>query len=356
MWFTRNQPLVGIDIGTHTIKLVQLKRVGKIYQLLHFGVMPLMPGAIIDGAIMDASAVVEAIRNLVRMEKIKTKRVATAISGQAVIVKKIRVPQMTEKELVENIQWEAAQHIPFEISEVNIDFQILPALENSEDNPDDQIDVLLVAARKSNVDDYTSLLVESGLHPIVVDADMFALENEYEINNELEDNVVALVDIGASTMNINILKHNMTIFQRDIAIGGNNYTAAIQKELNLAYEQAEALKMGVGFTAKIGKEKILSLMAETSEELCEEMQRSFEFFRSTTAEQDIHKMVISGGCARIRGLEQFLRHRLRLTVEVADPFQNLKCNEKVFDPEYLQAMAPVAAVGVGLALRRMNDA
>ena len=199
MWFTRNQPLVGIDIGTHTIKLVQLKRVGESYQLLHFGVMPLMPAAIVDGAIMDASAVVEAIRNLVRMEKIKTKKVATAVSGQAVMIKKIRVPQMTEKELAENIQWEAAQHIPFEISEVNIDFQTLPALENSEDNPDDQIDVLLVAARKSNVDDYTSLLVESGLNPIVVDADIFALENEYEINHKLEDNVVALVDIGAST-------------------------------------------------------------------------------------------------------------------------------------------------------------
>ena len=355
MWFTRNQPLVGIDIGTHTIKLVQLKRVGESYQLLHFGVMPLMPAAIVDGAIMDASAVVEAIRNLVRMEKIKTKKVATAVSGQAVMIKKIRVPQMTEKELAENIQWEAAQHIPFEISEVNIDFQTLPALENSEDNPDDQIDVLLVAARKSNVDDYTSLLVESGLNPIVVDADIFALENEYEINHKLEDNVVALVDIGASTMKVNILKNNITMFQRDIAIGGNNYTAAIQKEFNLAYEPAEALKMGVGFTAKIGKEKVLSLMAETSEELYEEIRRSFEFFRSTTAEEDINKMVISGGCARIRGLEQFLRHRLRLTVEVADPFQNLQCNENVFDPEYLQAMAPVAAVGVGLALRRMND-
>ena len=355
MLFGRKQPLVGIDIGTHTMKLVQLKRAGKDYQLLHFGIMPLMPEAIVDGAIMDASAVVEALRNLTRMEKIKTKDVAIAISGQAVIVKKIRVPQMTDKELAENIQWEAEQHIPFEISEVNIDFQPLPRLDNAEENPDNQIDVLLVAAKKSKVNDYTSLLAESGLNPVVVDADMFALENAYEINHASEDHVVALIDIGASTMNINILRNNITMFQRDIAIGGNNYTSAIQKQLNIGYEQAEALKMGIGFTPQIGQEQILPLMATTSAELCEEMQRSFEFFRSTTTEEDINKIVISGGCARIRGLDRFLSHHLGVTVEIANPFESIQCNEKIFDPEYLQAMAPVAAIGVGLALRRMDD-
>lgn len=355
MLFSRKQSLVGIDIGTHAIKLVQLKRAGKVYQLQNFGIMPLTPEAIVDGAIMDAGSVVDAIRNLVRMEKITTKEVATAISGQSVIVKRIRMPQMTEEELAENIQWEAEQHIPFEISDVNIDFQVLPSTENSEREADNQIDVLLVAARKSKVDDYTSVLIESNLNPVVIDTDIFALENEFEINNIIEDNTVVLIDVGASTMNINVLKGGVTMFQRDIAIGGNRYTSAIQKEFRVSYEQAEGLKMGVGFTPTIGQEQVLSLMTVISEELCEEIQRSLEFFRSTTSEEDIDKIVISGGCAKIKGFGPFLSHHLDVPVEIADPFRNIQCSEKVFDLEYLQAMAPVAAVGVGLALRRMND-
>jgi type IV pilus assembly protein PilM len=355
MLFARNQPLVGIDIGSHAIKLVQVKKTGSSYQLLHFGMMPLEPESIIDGSIMNAGAVVGAIRNLVRMEKIKTKDVVTSISGQSVIIKKIRMPQMSERELAENIQWEAEQHIPFEISDVNIDFQMLPSTETTEENPDNQIDILLVAARKSKVDDYVSLIRESGLRPIVVDTDIFALENEFEINNDTEESVVALVDIGASTMNINVLKGSVTMFQRDIAIGGNRYTSAIQKELNVDYEQAEALKMGVGFTTERRKEQVVALMAGISEEICEEIQRSLEFFRSTTSAEEIDRMIISGGCAKIKGLDQFLRHRLDLAVDVADSFRNIQYSEKVFDPEYLHAMAPVAAVGVGLALRRMND-
>ena len=355
MFFTRKQPLVGLDIGTHSIKLVQLRKAGKGYQLLHFGMMPLMPEAIVDGAIMNAGAVVETIRNLLRMEKINTKDVATAISGQSVIVKKIRVPQMTEKELAENIQWEAEQHIPFEISDVNIDFQILPSMGHVEGGEGNQIDVLLVAAKKAKVDDYTSLIIESGLNPVVVDTDIFALENEFEISNDIEEGIVALVDIGASTMNINILKGNVTTFQRDIAIGGNRYTSALQKEFSTSYEQAEALKMGTGFTANRSKEQVLALMAVISEEVSEELHRSLEFFRSTTSEDAIEKIVISGGCAKIKGLDRFLSDRLGLPVEVANPFRKLHCSEKIFDPEYLREVAPLAAVGVGLALRRMND-
>lgn len=353
--FRRNKPLVGIDIGTHSIKLVHIKKAGKNYQLLNFGVMPLKPDSIVDGAIMNAEAVVEGIRNLLRMEKIKTKDVATAISGQSVIVKKIRVPQMTEKELAESISWEAEQHIPFEISDVNIDFQImLPPFDTQQDS-DNQMDVLLVAARKAKMADYTSLLIEAGLNPVVVDIDIFAIENEFEINNDQEENVVALVNIGASAMNINILKGGSTMFQRDIACGGNRYNVVLQQEFNISYEDAEALKMGVGFTDGRGPEQVIPLLTAVSEEIGEEIQRSFDFFRTTTSEDAIDKMVLSGGCARIKGLDRLLSNRLGLPVEVADPFRNIHYSGKVFDPEYLHDMAPVAAVGVGLALRRMGD-
>jgi type IV pilus assembly protein PilM len=334
---------------------VHIKKTGKNYHLLNFGVMTLKPESIVDGAIMNAGAVVEGIRNLVRMEKIKTKDVATAVSGQSVIVKKIRVPQMTDKELADSIFWEAEQHIPFEISDVNIDFQIIPPTANGQATNDNQMDVLLVAAKKAKMDDYTSLLIEAGLNPVVVDIDVFAIENEYEVNHEQEEGVIALVDIGASAMNINILKNGLTMFQRDIACGGNRYNAVLQREFGLSYDDAEALKMGVGFSEGRGPEQIVPLLVAVSEEIGEEIQRSFEFFRTTTAEDVITKMVLSGGCARMKGLDRLLSNRLGLPVEVADPFRNIHYSGKVFDPEYLQDMAPMAAVGVGLALRRMND-
>ena len=355
MFAMRKKLLVGLDIGTHSVKLVRLKQKGKSYQLLNFGVLPLRPEAIVDGNIVDAEAVVEALRNLIRMEKIKTKDVSTAVSGQAVIVKRIRMPQMTEKELSEAIQGEAEQHIPFEISDVNIDFQILPTVREDDERADNQMDVLLVAAKKAKIRDYTDLLTAAGLNPVVVDIDVFALENEYEITNGQELGVVALVDIGATTMNINILRAGFTLFQRDIAIGGHRYTSAIQKELNVSYEQAEAAKMGIGLSDKHSQEEILAIMAGVSEEIGEEIQRSFEFFRTTAADEVIDRMIISGGCACIKGLDRFLSNRLGLPVTVADPFRGLYYSEKLFDPEYLQDMAPVAAVSVGLALRRIHD-
>ena len=355
MFTMRRKLLVGIDIGTHSIKVVRLKQKGKGYQLLNFGIMPLRPEAIVDGNIAEAEAIVEAIRNLMRMEKIKSKEVATAVSGQSVIVKRIRVPQMTEKELTEAIQGEAEQHIPFEISDVNIDFQILPTVHEEDERADNQMDVLLVAAKKTKIRDYTNLLTNAGLNPVVVDIDVFALENEYEMTSAEDVGVVALVDIGATTMNINILKAGYTMFQRDIAIGGNRYTSTIQRELNVGYDQAEALKLGVGVTDKRHQEDVLSIMAEVSEEIAEEIQRSFEFFRTTAADEVIDRMMISGGCAKIKGLDRFLSNRLGLPVSVADPFRGLYYSDKFFDPEYLQDLAPVAAVSVGLALRRMHD-
>jgi len=355
MFFSRKNLLTGIDIGTHSIKLVRLKQHGRGYQLLNFGIMPLRPESIVDGMIVESEVVVEALRNLVQMEKVKSKEVATAISGQAVIVKRIRVPQMSEKELAASIQLEAEQHIPFEISDVHLDFQILPPLLDDTERASNQMDVLLVAAKKAKIDDYSRVLTEAGLAPAVVDIDVFALENEYEAIYGAENGVIALVDIGATTMNINVLKNGLSVFQRDITIGGNRYTAALQKELGVNYEQAEGLKMGVGFSERHRQEHVLAIMATVSDEIAEEIHRSFEFFRTTIADEVIDKMVISGGCAKLKGFERFLSNRLGLPVSVANPFQSFYCNENMFDPDYLRDMAPVAAVCVGLALRRIND-
>jgi len=355
MFTIRRKFLVGVDIGTHSIKVVRLKPKGQGYRLLNFGIMPVRAVAVVDGNIADAGAVVEAVRNLMRVEKIRTKEVATAVSGQSVIVKRIRLPQMTEQELNEAIQGEAEQHIPFEIADVNLDFQILPPAREADGRADNQMDVLLVAAKKATIQDYTSLLTAAGLNPVVVDIDAFALGNAYEVATGQEDSVVALVDIGATTMNIHILKAGATLFQRDITLGGQRYTTTIQQELRVSYEQAEALKLGVGTLDQRSQEGVLAIMARVSEEISEEMQRSFEFFHTTAPDAIIDKVVISGGCAKIKGLDRFLSHRLGLPVSVADPFQGLYYSPKVFDPDYLHDMAPVAAVSMGLALRRIRD-
>lgn len=289
------------------------------------------------------------------MERLKVKEVATAIAGQAVIVKRIQMPRMTEKELAEAIQWEAEQHIPFSLADVHLDFQILPAAGKAEEGAADTMDVLLVAAKKTKVHEVASVLSEAGLTPAIVDVEVFAIENSFALNYGTSSGVVALVDIGAATMNINILKDGVTLFQRDIAMGGNHYTTALQKEFGISFEQAEQLKRGVGFTPERSPARVLEVMAAVSEDICEELQRSFEFFRTTTAEEGVEKVILSGGCAHLKGLDRFCSERLGLPVDIANPFLNLQYNEKTFDPEYLQEMAPVAAVGVGLALRRIHD-
>lgn len=353
--FKWNKPLAAIDIGSHSIKLIQLKKTGKNYHLQHFGVMPLKNESIVDGTIMDAGAVIECIRNLVQMERITTRDVVTSVSGQSVIVKKIRIQQMSEKELSESITWEAEQHIPFEISDVNLDFQIVPTQADHNDPHDNRMDVILVAARKSKMEDHIGVLNEAGLNPVIVDTDVFAIENEFEINGEPDDEVTALVDVGASAMNINVLQSGTTLFQHDIAIGGNRYNEALQNEFDMSYEEAEALKMGVGFTEERGLEQVLPMLVAVSEELCDELKRSLDFFRSTAENVAIKKIVLSGGCARMKGLEVLFSNRLRMPVEIANPFRNIHYSGKIFDPEYLQDMAPMAAVGIGLAMRRMDD-
>jgi type IV pilus assembly protein PilM len=353
--FKWNKPLAAIDIGSHSIKLIQLKKTGKNYHLQHFGVMPLKNESIVDGTIMDAGAVIESIRNLVQMERITTRDVVTSVSGQSVIVKKIRIQQMSEKELSESITWEAEQHIPFEISDVNLDFQIVPTQADHNDPNDNRMDVILVAARKSKMEDHIGVLNEAGLNPVIVDTDVFAIENEFEINGEPDDEVTALVDVGASAMNINVLQSGTTLFQHDIAIGGNRYNEALQNEFDMSYEEAEALKMGLGFTEERGLEQVLPMLVAVSEELCDELKRSLDFFRSTAENVAIKKIVLSGGCARMKGLEVLFSNRLRMPVEIANPFRNIHYSGKIFDPEYLQDMAPMAAVGIGLAMRRMDD-
>lgn len=355
MVFFKKKEVVGLDIGSHSIKLVEIKETGKGMELINFGVMPLKPEAVVDGAIMDASIIVDTIQNLIEVQKVKTKDVVTSVSGTSVIIKKIKLPFMTEEELAETIEFEAEQYIPFDISDVNIDFQILESEELLEEEGADQMEVLIVAIKREKIDDYTNLILEAGMNPVIVDVDAFAIENSYEVNYDLkEKEIVALVDIGAAVMNINILKNGLTSFTRDIFLGGNLYTQNIQKEFGITFEDAEAIKLGIEMEG-ISKEKTRRTIERTTEEIFQEVNRSFEFFRSATGDDNIDQIVLSGGCTKIKGIDQFFSQRVNIPVEIVNPFKKIHFDEKLFDREYIKEIAPLAAVGVGLAIRRVDD-
>lgn len=347
----KKSDLVGLDIGTSSIKAIQLKRAGKGFDLVHLGMAPLPPETIVDGVIMDGNAVVSAVNQIYAESGIKTKEVAVAVSGHSVIVKKIRMAQMKEEELRESIRWEAEQYIPFAIEDVNIDFQIIgpPTTQSPE------MEVLLVAVKKDVVNAYQAVISSAGLNTIVVDVDAFALENSYTISYEIRPNeLIALVNLGAAVMTINILRDGVSTFTRDSAFGGSRYTEAIQKGLALSYDQAESLKMG-GEVEGHSFAEAEAIIKEVNNELAGEIRRSFDFFRSASQDDQIHQLVLSGGSARLPGLLEFLSQRLEIPGEIADPLRNIKADPKRFDPEYLHFIAPQTAIAVGLALRQVGD-
>ncbi|MBI5967084.1 MAG: type IV pilus assembly protein PilM [Deltaproteobacteria bacterium] len=342
--------LIGLDIGSSSIKAVELDWGKKTPRLKHFGMIPLPPEAIVDGAFMDSASIVESIRSLIEGLRIKTKKVAVSISGHSVYIKSINVPTMSETQLEESIKWEAEQQIPFDIEDVSLDFQIL-----DEQMSPEQMPVLLVAAKKDMINDYTAVIEEAGLQPTIVDVDVFAIENAYNLSFESpEDEVVALVNIGASVMNINILKGGTSAFTRDIAIGGRQITEEIQKRLKLTYEEAESLKIRER-DAGTQSAEVERIIRGTAEQLASEVRRSLEFFAASSSGVEIKKIFLSGGCAKIQILPGLIEERISIPVEVFNPFTKIDYNPDIFDPEYIKQVAPLAAVGVGLALRRERD-
>ena len=256
--------------------------------------VPLPPEVIVEGAVMDAGRVVEAIKELLAPQQVKTKEVVLSVSGSSVIIKRIAVSDMSDEELSESIKWEAEQYIPFSIDDVNVDFQKLgPGAQEG------QADVLLVAVKKDKINDYVNLVKEAGLEPVVLDVDAFALANMYELNYEQEAGIIALLNIGASVMNINILKDGTSIFTRDITVGGNRYTEALQREFGLTYEDAEKVKRGEAVDGA-DTEQIAGVMASVTEDIVAETQRSLDFFRSTTGSEQVSRVLVSGGCATDR--------------------------------------------------------
>ena len=351
--FGKKKGLVGLDIGSSAVKAVELKAGGKAgaeYQLLNVGMEPLPPEAIVDGAIMDSGAVIEAIQRVFSANKIKTSDVATAVSGNAVIVKKISLPQMSAEELAESIHWEAEQYIPFDIQDVALDYEVIEG-----GGSGGNMDVLLTAVKKDKISDYTSAISQAGKTATVVDVDVFALQNCYEVNYGIDPGrVVALLNVGASIMNINIVKGGTSIFNRDIAVGGNQYTDAIQKDLNLSFEQAENLKKGARVEGA-ARENLGPILQAVSENIALEIQKTFDFFKATSSEDRIDRIFLSGGTSKVQGLQDLLSDRFEAGVEIMNPFNNVIYNPKDFDPDFISEIGPSAAIAVGLAVRKVGD-
>ncbi|QRN99706.1 type IV pilus assembly protein PilM [Archangium violaceum] len=350
---------LGLDIGSTSVKMILLKEQRKrgqvSYALQSFGMKPLPPEAIVDGALMNSTAIVQALQELMSELKVKNKEVAIGVSGHSVIIKKIQMPRMSQEELEESIQWEAEQYIPFDVKDVNIDTQILDAGGNDATG---QMDVLLVAAKKDMINDYTTVVSESGLQPVVVDVDAFAVQNMFASNYDVPDKeTVVLINAGASVVNINIISNGITVFTRDVTIGGNQFTEEIQKQLNVSYEEAEALKIGGtrGDSDAVVPQEVERVLMSVAEQVAGEIQRSLDFYAGTAVDANFTKVYLSGGTAKIPALFKTIETRVGVPVEILNPFRKIDVDNRKFDPAFIMEVAPMAAVAVGLALRRPGD-
>jgi type IV pilus assembly protein PilM len=349
--FRKAKPVVGLDIGSSTIKAVELKSAGKGYRVTAFASAPLPPDAIVDGAIIDAGAVSDAIRQVFDAGAFKAKDVCASLSGNAVIVKKITLPVMTATELADSIQWEAEQYIPFDIQDVNLDYQILDA--GTGPNSRGSMEVLLVAAKKEKIGDYTSVIAQAGRTPVIVDVDAFALQNAYTANyGPASGEVTVLLNAGASAININILQGGQSVFTRDISMGGNAYTEAVQKELDLPFEAADQLKRGIPVDGA-SFEEAQPVLRAVSENVLLEIEKTFDFFKATAASDQIDRVMVSGGASRVDGFHEMLEEKFNTPVESFDPFRTVSWDTRKLGDS--TELASTAAVAVGLALRRVGD-
>jgi type IV pilus assembly protein PilM len=348
--FGRQKLAVGLDIGSYAVKVCELSETGKnCHRLLKLGSATLPEGAMIDGILHDPDAVSTVITKLLENLQIKNKKVAISMSGYSVIVKKINLAMMSDKDLANHIHSEAEQYIPFDIDDVYLDFQDLKTNTSSSD----RTDVMLVAAKKEVVDGYLAMLAGIGLQPVLVDVDAFALENSFAYSGGGMDENVALVDIGATKMSINILAHGTSILARDVVMGSRQITEQIQEHCGFDPEEAEAVKIG---RQEPGEQ--LSCLEEIFAKNCTqwilEIKKALDFYLASHADEGIDRLVLSGGGSRVTGFEQFLQEETGIKTEIFDPFATAAVNHDKIDPSYVKHIAPEMAIAVGLAIRAVE--
>jgi len=352
--FSGSKQVVGLDIGSSSLKLVEILETPKGYLLNHFSQIPLPRGVIVDGVVVEQEQLTERIKELFKHAGCKLKMIVTSLSGHSVVIKKVSFPAMDEGELRDLINDEAGKYLPFDnMDEVNFDFQTLG---ENEFNPN-QLDVLLCAAKKDIINGYTEAVKNAGLSVVIMDVDSFALETMYEENYDFEeDDTDVLVNIGASITNINVVKNGTSIFTRDFTLAGNAITEAIGEKLGLTFEEAEKIKIKGLDGDEPAEMGIRDSILTYADPICSEIERSIDYFRSTYGRMgEIKRLLLSGGSAKIPSIALDLSSRLNIETEIINPFKKIVFNRKVLEPDYVESIAPIASVGVGLALRRKGD-
>jgi type IV pilus assembly protein PilM len=340
-----------LDIGTSSVKAAVLKPRGKGrgFTLQNLAMEPLPPEVIVEGAIMDSGPIIDAINRVCEAGRIRHPEVAVSLSGHSVIVKRVAIPSMSDEELAESIHWEAEQYIPFDIEDVNIDYQVLGETDG------DQMNVLLVAVKKDKINDYTSVISQAGRVPVLVDVDVFAVQNAFEANYGTADaQTIALLNVGASVTNVAILSGGHSRFWRDLSVGGNQYTEALQRELGVSFEVGEAAKKDQ-LEEGISPESVAPVLEAVNNEVCTEIQKTVDFFLSSHSDEQLDKIMLSGGGSKLESFPAALNERFGCPVEHLNPFHSISVDDRAFPPETLSEMAPAVAVAVGLGIRKVGD-
>ena len=381
MFLSKKSPLVAIDIGSSSIKLVQLTEFKEgQYELTRFGMMPLDAECIVEGAIKKPDQVADALKNLIKAEKIQSRFVVSAVAGEAVFIKKIKVPVMSEEELSAKITQEAEQYIPFDIDDVALDFQILgnvnadkeedsedseepkPADDSSQDNDEqkedsneggEMMEALLVAVQRDIIDERTNILLEADLKPAIIDLDVFALMNAAQLTADLSRmGTIALIDLGDSFTHINIIQDGAMGYTRDIPVGGGYLTNLLMSKFQVPFQKTLDIKRGK-FSSDIKEEEVIEIIVLAYKKVLEEVQNSFENF-SILSDHKIERILLCGGGSMIRGLDEFFADYLKVPVEILDPMQGIKVNPKNFHQSLIDEMSGLSTVALGLATRRFD--
>jgi len=349
MIFGKSPHLVGLDIGSSALKAGEIIITKNRLTLKNFGMISIAPETIEEGNINDPESVADSIRQLFKANNIKEKNVAIAIGGNSVIVKKIDVQTATDEQLQETIYLEAEQYIPFDISEVNLDYQILGEKETGLN----QMSVILVAAKKEMISDYINLVQMAGLKACIIDVDTIALQNIFETNYGLTDENVVLIDMGANKTSLNVVKSHSSVFMRDISMGCSQITQEIISLIDCSFIEAEQIKLGKQ-TDKISPDDLKQIVSSVVSEWSVEIKGALDFYYSANPDEQIKRVMLSGGGAHIKEFSQLLATKTSSMVETINPFEKLHITKR-FDPSYLEQIAPQASICMGLALRRVDD-
>ncbi len=344
----RPRPLIGIDIGSHTIKLVELSGWGLNRRLRRLGRALVPKNAIVDGAVREPEALEYTLKALIENCQPKLRRGASSVSGYSVIVKKIKVPYDNERDIEENLIFEAENYVPFEIEEVYLDFNLIGPSKTPKSEKGSEI--FLVAAKKEVVDSYADLLQNSGIRPAVIDVDGFAIGNAFEGAKGVIDDSVVLMDIGATKSTFSIIKAGMPLFTRDMAIGGGQITKSIGEALGIEFSEAESLKIR-GINDPVITRDVSRIVKDYVEEWAHEVRKAIEFFKSNSEALDAPKaLYLTGGCSLLRGICDVFEDIIGIETKRFDPFCNMDKDDKI-DRHYLSSVAPQFAIATGLAIR-----